>query len=659
MIFDELTLHDFGVYGGRQTLALTPVSKDKPITLFGGLNGGGKTTLLDALQLCLYGPASRLSNREGIAYDDYLRRSIHRQPGLQEAGIELSFRHTTDGAENAFRIHRSWSAKTNVKETFEVLRNGEFDRLATDHWAEQVEEFIPAHISHLFLFDGEKVESYAALDGAPALIATAVQSLLGLDIVERLVADLGILERRKRTESKPSSEPTEEDALSAKLTALDAERLAEKSAQANHGNALDRARKQLKAVEDRFKREGGDLFEARAQLEADLRSTHGALIAARKELKDLAAGAAPLLLVAPLLKAADTRAQREERARNGTKLAKAIEEEHSAILSLSALKDAPEPLRQALARQLGERRVAQGGDNGVKPILKLDEVGALDLATVARDLPAIRGDVRSRLIAERKALIAYEQARRALDAAPSYDAIATVIADRETARQNLAVLEKEHEVRAETIARLERDFATLRDRLVRISEAEARQTFAQEDVQRVLQHSSRVRTTLSRFSQAVVAKHVHRIEELVFDSFQQLIRKRELVAALKIDPQTYALELHSSDGSVLTPDRLSAGERQLLAVALLWGLARASGRPLPMVIDTPLGRLDSQHRAHLVERYFPRASHQVILLSTDEEIYGDYYDALSASVGRTYHLAYDEVQRRTIVHEGYLQRGAK
>jgi DNA sulfur modification protein DndD len=93
----------------------------------------------------------------------------------------------------------------------------------------------------------------------------------------------------------------------------------------------------------------------------------------------------------------------------------------------------------------------------------------------------------------------------------------------------------------------------------------------------------------------------------------------------------------------------------LLAIAILWGLARASGRPLPTVIDTPLGRLDSQHRDHLVRRYFPHASHQVLLLSTDEEITGTYYKALRPSIGREYRLSFDEKNARTVVEPGYFE----
>jgi DNA sulfur modification protein DndD len=161
---------------------------------------------------------------------------------------------------------------------------------------------------------------------------------------------------------------------------------------------------------------------------------------------------------------------------------------------------------------------------------------------------------------------------------------------------------------------------------------------------------------LRTFRGQVVERHLSRIEESVTESFLHLLRKQALVKSLHIDPRTYALELRAADGNVLLPERLSAGERQLLAVSLVWGLAKASRRPLPAVIDTPLGRLDSSHRRHLVERYFPKASHQVLLLSTDEEIRGEYFESLRPAVGHSYLLQYDERARTSTVLPGYFPK---
>ena len=65
---------------------------------------------------------------------------------------------------------------------------------------------------------------------------------------------------------------------------------------------------------------------------------------------------------------------------------------------------------------------------------------------------------------------------------------------------------------------------------------------------------------------------------------------------------------------MLHKDELSAGEKQIYAIAILEALAKTSGRHLPIIIDTPLGRLDSEHCTKLINNYFPYASHQVIIL---------------------------------------------
>ena len=73
-----------------------------------------------------------------------------------------------------------------------------------------------------------------------------------------------------------------------------------------------------------------------------------------------------------------------------------------------------------------------------------------------------------------------------------------------------------------------------------------------------------------------------------------------------------------------------------------------------MILDTPLGRLDSSHRELLVEHYFPYASHQVVLLSTDTEVEGDLHSLLEPHISHTFHLAYQRIEGLTTIEEGYF-----
>jgi len=136
-----------------------------------------------------------------------------------------------------------------------------------------------------------------------------------------------------------------------------------------------------------------------------------------------------------------------------------------------------------------------------------------------------------------------------------------------------------------------------------------------------------------------------------------LLHKQQLFERVVIDPENFSINLIDQAGTVLPKDRLSEGEKQIFAISVLWGLSQASARPLPAIIDTPMGRLNSEHRNQLVERYFPHASHQVIILSTDTEIEEHYFEQLKPSVPRAYHLNYDEAGRMTIVEEGYFWKG--
>lgn len=554
---------------------------------------------------------------------------------------------------------RSWSVSGEAcRETFEVLRDGKLDRLATDNWSEQVEEFMPARIAGLFLLDGEKVESYADPAEAPALVGTAVHNLLGLEVVERLYGDLTTLERRRRGDRPDDVATTAADGVRTELAALRERRLSLQRDMAAGYEALDRARRDLKGVDERYRREGGDLYERRAAIEAQAVATERRLAEAEHEARDLAGGLSPLLMVADLLGAVRRRDFAERETATARQVADALGGEHEAVLALPAIAALPPAEVAAIERALAERRAVHARRGAEPTHLDLSaEAGAALAGLTSGGLADTRRQVRAAVRRVATARAQRGNAVRALEAVPAAGALAELQERGSSLRGELARLEAVQRVIEAELATLDREIAQAREREARLAEQEAVERFRSEDAGRILVHSARVRGTLLRFRDAVVARHLVRIQRLVLESFRSLVRKPGLVSDLRIDPVTFRLTILGADGMELGPEQLSAGERQLLAVALLWGMAKASGRPLPTVIDTPLGRLDSEHRSRLVERYFPHASHQVILLSTDEEISGGYHRALAPRIGRSYRLEFDTAARRTAVHEGYLADG--
>lgn len=659
MIIEEVVLHHFGSYYGRQTVSLDPMP-DRPVVLIGGLNGVGKTTLLDALQLALYGKLAQCSNRGTLAYEEFLRRAIHRSvdPAVG-AAIELQFRHTVDGKEHSFRIHRHWRLRgNNIKEQVEVTCDGKLDRVLTETWDEHVEAFLPRRISPLFFFDGEKIEGFADPQKASDLLATAVQSLLGIDLVEQLDTDLVVLQRRKRTELRDESSRREFEQMRAELEQLASTRGDRRAERAAAGNVVDRAEKQLLELEERFRLEGGELFQQRSQLEADRAAVIFQLDQAHHQLRELASSSTPLILVPDLLQAVEEQIQREREAGRQAILCRELSERDEKLVIEARSSNATDEVLTAIEGFLLRDREARASAVQVPLYLEVPSGDGDRLRQLREtELLLLQGNT-SRVLATAERLRAQlADLDRKLARVPDHDAIASLVEERERARTRGEEARQHYNALTEEIERLDREYELKQSRLTSRLERQVEADFAHDADERVVAHSEKVRGTLQTFRTAVVSHHIQRIERLILESFQQLLRKQSFITDLRIDPVTFAVETYGPDGQILSPDRLSAGERQLLAVSMLWGLARASGRALPVVIDTPLGRLDSAHRTHLVERYFPAASHQVLLLSTDEEIRQEYLEKLTPFVGKAYHLVFDESAGATRFEHGYFPEG--
>lgn len=164
-----------------------------------------------------------------------------------------------------------------------------------------------------------------------------------------------------------------------------------------------------------------------------------------------------------------------------------------------------------------------------------------------------------------------------------------------------------------------------------------------------------VQSVLTAYTKQLTHAKIASLGNAIVEGFNQLSHKPDRIKRVEIDPQTFAVTLYDTNSRPLLKEELSAGEKQIYTTALLWVLAKTSGKALPMILDTPLGRLDSNHRQLLIERYFPCASHQVVLLSTDTEVEGDLHLLLEPHISHTFHLAYQQTEGLTIIKKGYFE----
>ena len=163
-----------------------------------------------------------------------------------------------------------------------------------------------------------------------------------------------------------------------------------------------------------------------------------------------------------------------------------------------------------------------------------------------------------------------------------------------------------------------------------------------------------IQKALDTYLENLTDKKIGQLRITVAEGFNILSHKGNVIKKVDIDPETFDVTLYDYADKPISKEKLSSGEKQLYAVAMLWGLAKTSGRPLPVIIDTPLGRLDSDHRHNIINNYFPHASHQVILLSTDTEVDQKLYKKLSPNISHSYHLKYDQESRSTKPTEDYF-----
>ena len=659
MIFTELVLENFGAYADRQVINLRPEENGavRPIILLGGMNGGGKTTLMDAIRLALYGQRAKCSTRGNLGYGDFLTQSVNSKikPG-KVTRIELSFELIVDDRWQEFKIVRAWQKYPKEgKDSLSISREGGYDSEIENTWDEYIENILPLGISNLFLFDGEQVKELAELETPPQSVVEAINSLLGLELAERLAVDLDVLVNRKRKALANKSQLATLAELETKIEQKIQEQAEVKQQIKNLQTELKSAQKKRDRVYNKFQKEGGKIAAERSQLEDKINWLGNNAAKQRQDLIDLASGSLPLSLITPLLSAAEKQGKKELKIQQFKQAQGILQDREQKLITyldkISLETQSIEKIKFFLDEE--NKILEQSIQSDGKHCLGITEEELQALTNLRQNSLPHQQKLATEAISQLKQLqIETDNIEKQLEIAASpeeYDKLDKAVKDAHKevsqCRSNLETAEKKYNKIDQEIDRAKKDLKNYSENAIDHANDE-----------HIIKSVAKVQQTLAVFREKLALKKLNKLESEVTECFRYLLHKSNLVHRVAIDSGSFRLSLYDPQGKPLPKQRLSAGEKQLLAIAFLWGLARVSGKNLPIAIDTPLGRLDSSHRNNLVERYFPTASHQVILLSTDTEIGEGEVNLLreQEAIAREYLLKYDPGNGGTSLQEGYF-----
>ena len=645
MIINRLTMHNFGVYAGTNIFEFT---HKKPIVLIGGMNGRGKTTFLEAILLSLYGANSTAYKESKYnSYNQYLRSYVNRSHWSQSSYVELEFV-LNESTNDTYVVRREWDALSKItKEKICVQQNGIYSEFLTKNWAMFVESILPSALSSFYFFDGEKIAELAVAK-TDVQMKESIRSMLGITILEVLKKDLGRTIRRINKKGK-SNEPSskldglreERDQAISKLEQIDesVRLVAEK---------VETIQDELEELHKRYELQGGAVLEQRQKLIQKRAAIQTEITQNAESLIGMAATELPMVLVRDLISQIKLQAEDEH---NDFIMQQALEQMDAYLSDFAG----EHPDSTGASRAFVDFVRKQIEKNATHQIYEMSDHALFQINELVESTLQESIDHTKTVFSNKIAL------KRQLDEVDSYltldinenelaaiyDQIKTNEAKLIEAQVELNQLQQERSsVNAVVIAKTAEYNRDVETYLQKIE--------LQEDSDRLLKYSNMALRMVDAYALELQKRKTGTLGKTITECYKKLANKKNLIQEIVMDAETLDLQYLDEKGDTVSKESLKKKKKQLMVIAILWALALCSKKKLPVIIDTPLSRLDSQHRASIISTYFPNASDQTIILSTDTEIDHNYYDMMKESVGDEFTLIYSEETKSTSIEKGYF-----
>lgn len=639
------------------------------VTLFGAKNDRGKTALLESVRFCLYD----FESDDSGSRREKRNRCINRKAVVEDSDetfVSLIFEHndrvyTIKRVLEFSRVDNRTARETdNHYVTVEIEDKDDYfidtreDDEITDY-REFRDGILPESASHFFIFDGEMIDRYAQRFGKRNTdVRKAIELVLGIEEIRKAVSDLqeyGVNYYRNLFQEAQS----EAEEYREKKDQLDQQR-----------SELSSLRTKLEEKEEEieFKQEKKNDVEERLAEAGEVQAKYQRLLKTRAELygpeHEIAEKARDhfdeeeLDDLTPSIKQQlhDTRNERQDVYQKfgpvaGVLLAREIE-------STVAL-DSPGGLVEVLQKTLDELP-----ENCYVCDRSLENISREELVNKLQEITHELTEEARYIYQLAENLIEFTEGNDEYDSGHQK-------AQFEHLTRRISELSQDVSKRESRIERLEEviqnaEFGTdevdeIRDRLEELKRQESRLKIEIENLQddideqaelvgelkselnelegataeeerynRLIEVSKQARDTFEVAKHRYVEQRRESVEERASQLFMDMTNKDDVYEGLSIHSD-YQLRIKTSDGTFTIADQdPSRGARQTIAYAFIAGLAQFSSRNAPILIDTPIARLDPGHKANLIEN-LPKFVDQIVVFYQPNELTEEDIDLIRES----------------------------
>lgn len=636
MRLNKIYINNFGIYNGKYEYDFS-VTDDKNVILVSGRNGSGKTTLLNIVKFSIYGPKMFGSTTtENNQYLSYIKANLnafalHDEATHFEIGIDFNMFH--EGELKEFKITRSWKlAGKTLKETTSLYMNKQL--VSNDDFPillDYIHRNVPKTLLELFFFDGEKINDMFMLKED---LTDMLNHVYNLNLFLNLKKDL----KQYRSQISVTKELNEHELAQNKaedaLEQVNSELASYAEYIKNKTTELDILNNNFHVIKEEFEALGGLNSHEQQHLKqqiSDFERQKSEYEVRYKELLEYL----PFIMLNPQIKEILEVVKQENSSKNLSILSECLNSKSLInYLNQELSHDQVDLFISKINTFVDTNSTSEMiYDFTNKEEFELEQVWSLikdwsfkDFENCADQIEYINTSIRNATKAlEESANEELKEYMKSISIVS--DQIGMAKQDLQTMQEHVITLQKRKHELEEELRKLAQELKTIRK---------------EENLGSVI---DKVEQVLNAYCTKTKIYKQKEFENRVATMFDSLIRKDDFIKEIRVDEETGEIMLFNPLGGKLPKENLSAGEKQIYILSILFGIISMSKYKVPLVFDTLLGRLDHMHKTHIVNSFIKECGEQVIILATDTEIDEQYFELLKPMLSSYYKIDYDSVNR--------------